>query len=246
MKTQPFLEPGEVHLFYTRADQVSDAGLLEQYRDCLSPDEVLKQDRYLKSSDRHLSLVSRALVRYLVAGVTGQEPQAIDFSFNEYGKPNVPQSPDIHFNLSHSHGAAVCALSRNFPVGVDIEDISRQTNLAIANRFFSSSEAQLVSNAPKAKKKALFFDIWTLKEAYIKAMGKGLSIPLDSFSFNADGAKIQINFNDTGKTDPLWQFFQWRPDPGKVISTAVRSFEPIVFKPFRCIPFLCIDQVAVH
>lgn len=237
----PFPDSGEIHVFYTRADRISDPCLLKQYRACLSTAEIRKADRYLKQSDRHLSLVSRALVRYLIAEVTRQNPQSLSFSTNEHGKPFLVELPDIHFNLSHSHGAAVCALCRNAAVGVDVEDMGRHTDLSIAKRFFSSSEAELVSKASGAEKRKLFFDIWTLKEAYIKAVGKGLSIPLNSFSFNANETEIQITFSDTGQVDPMWQFFQWRPEPGKIVAAAVRSASPIVFKHFWCVPFVGID-----
>ena len=242
MIKQPFLDTGQVHVFYTRADQISDPCLLKQYRACLSPAEIRKADRYLKQSDRHLSLVSRALVRYLIAGAILQDPKSIPFSANEHGKPFLVESPDIHFNLSHSHGAAVCALCRGAAVGVDVEDMGRRSDLSIANRFFSSAEAELVSKASGDEKRKLFFDIWTLKEAYIKAVGKGLTIPLNSFSFNANESEKQITFRDTGQTDSMWQFFQWLPEPGKIVAAAVRSASPIVFKPFWCVPFVGISS----
>jgi 4'-phosphopantetheinyl transferase len=172
----------------------------------------------MKQADRHLSLVSRALARYLIAEVTQQEPESLRFSTNEYGKPFLVGLPDIHFNLSHSHGVAVCALCRGAAVGVDVEDVGRHTDLSIAGRFFSPAEADLVSTAPEAEKRALFFDIWTLKEAYIKAVGKGLSIPLNSFSFSVNESDIQITFSDT-----------------------VRSASAVVFKHFWCVPFVGID-----
>ena len=235
-----FLDSGQIHVFYTRVDQISDPCLLKQYRACLCPAEIQKADRYMKQSDRHLSLVSRALMRYLIAKATRQDPKSLSFSTNEYGKPFLVDLPDIHFNLSHSHGVAVCSLCRDTAVGVDVEDVGRHTDLSIAKRFFSSFEAELVSNAPEAERIKLFFDIWTLKEAYIKAIGKGLSIPLNSFSFNANEADIQITFSDTGRVDPMWQFLQWRPEPGKIVAAAVRSVSPIIFKHFWCVPFVGI------
>ena len=235
-----FPESGQIHVFYTRADQISDPCLLKQYRACLCPAEIQKADRYLKQSDRHLSLVSRALVRYLIAEVTRQDPESLCFSTNEHGKPFLVGFPEIHFNLSHSHGAAVCALCRNAAVGVDVEDMGRHTDLSIAKRFFSSYETALVSKASGAEKRKLFFDIWTLKEAYIKAVGKGLSIPLNSFSFNANETEIRITFSDSGQADPSWQFLQWRPEPCKIVAAAVRCASPIVFKHFWCVPFVGI------
>lgn len=234
----PFPDSAHIHVFYTRADRISDPCLLKQYRACLSPAEIQKADRYLKQSDRHLSLVSRALVRYLIFELSGKHPRSLSFSTNEYGKPFLVDLPDIHFNLSHSHGVIACALCRSAAVGVDVEDVGRHTDLSIADRFFSSSEAELVSKASGPGKTELFFDIWTLKEAYIKAVGKGLSIPLDSFSFNAGDPVIQISFSDTGRADPMWQFSQWRPEPGKIVAAAGRSASPIVFKHFWCVPFM--------
>lgn len=236
----PIPESGLVYVFYTRSDQISDPYLFKKYRACLCPAEIQKADRYLKQSDRHLSLVSRALVRYLIAEVTQQDPQSLRFSTNEHGKPFLVGFPEIHFNLSHSHGAAVCALCRNAAVGVDVEDIGRHTNFSIAGRFFSSYETELVSKASGAEKRKLFFDIWTLKEAYIKAVGKGLSIPLNSFSFNVNDTEIKITFSDTGRGDPMWQFFQWRPEPGKIVAAAAHSASSIVFKDFWCVPFVGI------
>ena len=236
----PSLQYGQVHLFYTRADRISDPGLLEQYRACLSPAEIRRADRYQKPADRHLSLVSKVLVRYLVAGMTGRHPASLCFSANDHGKPFVADLPDIHFNLSHSHGAAVCAVCRDTAVGVDVEDSGRQTNLSIADRFFSLPEAELVSRATGDEQRKMFFDIWTLKEAYIKAVGKGLSIALDSFSFNAGDTDLHITFCDTGRIDPDWQFFQWHPESGKIVSAAVCSPCPMVFKPFWCVPLTCV------
>ncbi len=233
----PVPAAGQVYLYYTRADRISDPGLLEQYRRCLCPAELQKADRYMKHADRHLSLVSRALVRYVAGEVTQQDPRSLSFSTNEYGKPFLAGVPDIHFNLSHSHGVAVCALGRDADVGVDVEDVGRRTDLSIARRFFSPAEANLVSKAPEAEKRALFFYIWTLKEAYIKAVGRGLSIPLNSFSFNANESDIQITFSDTGRVDPAWRFSQWRPESGKIVAAAVRSRSAVVFKHFWSVPF---------
>ena len=236
----PIPKSGQVYVFYTRSDLISDPCLLKKYRACLCPAEIQKADRYLKQSDRHLSLVSRALVRYLIAEVTRKDPQSLRFSTNEHGKPFLVGFPEIHFNLSHSHGAAVCALCRDAAVGVDVEDLGRHTNLSIARRFFSSYETALVTKASDTEKRKLFFDIWTLKEAYIKAVGKGLSIPLNSFSFNVNDTEIRITFTDTGRVDPMWQFFQWRPESGKIVAAAVRSASSIVFKHVWCVPFVGI------
>ncbi|PIE69997.1 MAG: phosphopantetheinyl transferase [Deltaproteobacteria bacterium] len=235
-----FKDAGHVHVCYTRADRITDPSLLQQYRACLSPEEIQKVDRYVKPTDRHLSLVGWALVRYLISQLTGKQPHSLRFSKNEYGKPFLTDLPDIHFNLSHSHVAVACALCRNAAVGVDVESVDRCTDLSIADHFFSASEVERLSTVNGPEKRKLFFDIWTLKEAYIKAVGKGLSIPLDSFSFTVGEPDIQIDFRDTGRADPTWRFSQWRPEPGKRVAAAVRSASPQMFSYYWCVPFVSI------
>ncbi len=242
--------PDEVHLFYTRADSDPVADLMAKYRGFLSDEELAKADRYRQASDQRLSLVSRALIRFLLSEMTGQSPESIRFSVNAHGKPGLsPEfkgsiSDDLCFNLSHSHGMVACAISRCCEVGVDVEDIHRKVNFSIARRFFSSFEAGGVETAEGEEKKKRFFDIWTLKEAYIKAVGKGLAIPLDSFSFHFQPSDIQISFKKSCQTQSGWQFFQWRPNPSKIVSVAACSSTPLVFKRFSCVPFAGVQAIG--
>jgi 4'-phosphopantetheinyl transferase len=109
-------------------------------------------------------------------------PADLRFSYNDYGKPLLTGDHGLKFNLSHSHEVALVAVTRDAAVGVDVEHVrSDFASEEIARRFFSRLEVETFSSLPKEEKVAAFFRCWTRKEAYIKAIGKGLSQPLDGF-----------------------------------------------------------------
>ncbi len=244
------LLPNRIHLFFTRADEINDSDLLARYRAVLSKDEIQKVDRYRFEKDRHLCLTARALLRYLLSEYTDLLPETFSFITNEYGKPSLvsdPSGQDIRFNLSHSSGMVVCGLALCHDIGVDVENPGRNVDLAISRRFFSEHEANQVDACPESRKTERFFDIWTLKEAYIKARGKGLSIPLDSFSFDLDKPDINIKFHDQEDVGPGtgsgWQFFRWNPEDRGTVAACVRSPNAVSMETFHCIPFERIWQV---
>jgi len=243
MMTRPDLFPDSLLLFYTRADSVSDPKLMDRYRSVLNPGEIRKTNRYLDENARHLCLTARALVRYLISEYTGLPPEFFSFTTNEHGKPRLDSTPldsGPHFNLSHTRGGVVCGLCLNHEIGVDLERLDRRVDPGVADRFFSPQEAAWVREAQgKAQVKERFLDIWTLKEAYIKARGKGLAIPLDSFSFDLTDPVAKIRFRDQGPMENAeqWQFFKWHPEPGKIAAAAVNTPQSLAIQTFRCIPF---------
>ncbi|QQZ39510.1 4'-phosphopantetheinyl transferase superfamily protein [Pseudomonas sp. SK3(2021)] len=115
----------------------------------------------------------------------GVAPQQWVFASNAWGKPAIvaPGAP-MAFNLSHTEGLVTLALTLENSVGIDVESRQRTTDTDLAERFFSASEVRYLSSLPTAERASAFISLWTLKEAYIKACGQGLSIPLDSFSFD--------------------------------------------------------------
>ncbi len=141
--------------------------------------------------------------------VTAQQWQ---FSRNDYGRPSVlgPQLAfPLDFNISHTRGALVMAFTARGAVGVDVEYIQRECRaLAVAQRYFSASELADLRALPESLQRARFFDLWTLKEAYIKACGMGLAIPLGSFSFDFAAPEIGIAFDERRKDKPeRWRFW---------------------------------------
>lgn len=222
------LPPGEAHLWYVLEDQVKEPLLLSRYEALLAPEERVRRDRYRFEKNRHEYLLTRALVRTVLSRYEPVAPAAWTFSANAHGCPAVA-TPEparwLRFNLTNTAGLVACLVARDRDVGVDVEDVERHgETVQIADRFFSPVEVAELRAQPEARQRARFFDYWTLKEAYIKARGMGLAIPLDHFSYLlAEGRPIGIAFAPELPDDPAaWQFAQLRPTPRHLVSLALR------------------------
>jgi len=150
-------------------------------------ERILRFHRY---EDAQRCLLGDVMVRYVICKRIGVKNSELVFGMNEYGKPLLIYPKEIHFNISHSGKYVVCAVDNN-PVGVDVEEI-KPIDFEIAKRFFSANEYLQLINQPEEMRLKYFYTIWTLKESYIKAEGKGLSIPLNSFSINIDDYNAKI------------------------------------------------------
>jgi 4'-phosphopantetheinyl transferase len=130
---------------------------------------------------------------------------------------------------------------------MDTEDISRKIDLSVADNFFSKNESDFLNKSPEADRQNLFFDLWTLKEAYIKAKGLGLSIGLDTFSFFLDGDAIDVRFDDSlCDASDQWRFFKFYPVDSYVASIALQtdSKSPCKLHIYKCIPFVSIEKIV--
>ena len=216
----------DVHLWYVLSDGVRDTGTLERFAALMAPEERARHDRFVFEKDRHQFLVTRGVIRTLIGRYLGVDPADCAFVANEYGRPSLSRPADtgLAFNISHTNGIVVCALAREPELGVDVEDASRATGLELARRFFSADEADALDALPRDERPGRFFDYWTLKEAYIKARGQGLSLPLDGFSMQlAAGGPLSIRFSTTIDDEAAtWQFAQFRPTPRHRLAVAVR------------------------
>jgi 4'-phosphopantetheinyl transferase len=174
---------------------VFDAVLAERYAALLSGDERGRWQRFAQAADRNRFLLARALVRAVLGDYRSVEPRALEFTVDHWGKPHLLSLPEgeepLHFNLSHTHGMVVLAVSRQVPLGVDVEDESRVVGAeALTARFFAPEELRELKTLPENARQAHFLRLWTLKEAYVKALGLGLRIPLDSFAFALRGQEL--------------------------------------------------------
>jgi 4'-phosphopantetheinyl transferase len=170
----------EVHVWHAKLDDYAAASL----KRLLAKDEVSRAERFHFAKDRNHFIVARAWLRKLLAAYSGIDAAELRFSYAEKGKPSLEESQRsaINFNLAHSHGMAIYAFSRGREVGVDLEFIREDlADEKIAERFFSPREVDTLSTVPAELRKEAFFNCWTRKEAYIKARGEGLSMPLDEF-----------------------------------------------------------------
>lgn len=136
--------------------------------------------KFVRQQDAQRGLIGELLVLYRLRTHYQLQDHQIEFDKNKYGKPHLRDYPHIHFNVSHAGDWIVCA-DGTVPVGIDIEQV-RPIDFGIAERFYTPQEYQLLTHAPDNEKLQTFYEIWTLKESYIKFVGKGLSLPLDSFS----------------------------------------------------------------
>jgi 4'-phosphopantetheinyl transferase len=159
----------------------ADAARLDYLYEMLSPGERERALRFRLAEHRRQSILCRGTLREVLAPYLDLKPAAIGFAYNRYGKPYVRGS-DLRFNLSHSGGWAMVAVTGDGEVGIDIERIdARFAQEQIPERFFSPREVEQLRSLPLREQTAAFFRCWTRKEAYIKARGLGLALPLDSF-----------------------------------------------------------------
>ena len=179
----------------------------------LSTDEALRAERFLFEKHKIRFIRTRAFVRQILGGYVSVEPAQLTFSYGANGKPEFSREMQCHginFNLSHSEGLALLAITRGLALGVDIEQVNPNfSGQEIAERYFSANEVKLLGGLPEAVRTQAFFSCWTRKEAYIKALGMGLSVPLDSFEvgFSPGGPKHILGPQDDSGEVSRWSIY---------------------------------------
>ena len=217
-----------VEIWLVAPAEIKDPDLLRAYDSLLTAEERDKQQRFVFEKHRHDCLVARALVRCCLSRYADVEPADWRFEVNSYGRPEVQPGFvewPLRFNLSHTEGLIACAVTAACDVGVDVEYPARMKDpLDIADRFFSAFEVEALHRLAHTAQRERFFRYWTLKEAYIKARGVGLSLPLRQFSFNLDqGSRIAISFDPQLQDDPSsWQFISVEPTVDHILAAAVK------------------------
>jgi 4'-phosphopantetheinyl transferase len=157
--------------------------IVEYFRTQLDADEIARAQKFHFPHLQISYVIAHGMLRCLLASYLKAIPAQVNFRYGEHGKPDIAD-PDcgLRFNLSHSGSIAACALGVQCDVGVDVEQVRAMPDLLdIAHRFFSSEECKDLETVPAGDREVAFFNCWTRKEAYVKAVGGGLSIPLDSF-----------------------------------------------------------------
>lgn len=182
-------------------DQI-EGGAWNQMRQVVAEDTYHTVSKFKKKCDAYNTLTGELLVRWLVGRYTGLHNGQIRFERNNFGKPFITGLGNFHFNLSHSGCWVACAIDTS-EVGVDVEEI-RQIDFGFAQSHFSSSEYDDLMHREESERLPYFYELWTLKESYIKAIGKGLSEPLHSFSIHVHDQKIHCTASD----NPTPVFFQ--------------------------------------
>ncbi|KAL5722843.1 hypothetical protein ACHQM5_006313 [Ranunculus cassubicifolius] len=193
--------PRETHFWYVIPDEVKDASLLSRYLHLLSPCEKENVFRMQGDNLQKRALLARTLVRTTLARYTNSlvSPSSLKFRKNTFGKPEVEwpfdknwDPPSLHFNLSHTSSLIACGVTVDMMIGIDVEEKQRQTKndlLSFARRYFSPAEVDYLDGFPDPEvQRHGFIKLWTLKEAYVKALGKGFSAsPFKTFTIRFKG-----------------------------------------------------------
>jgi 4'-phosphopantetheinyl transferase len=230
------LSPGDAVVWWMPV-AVPPAAVVARWRTCLDGSEQARADRFHFAEDRNAYIAAHALTRALLVWAGGLPAADWRFVQGPSGKPHIDPAlgrSRLEFSLSHTRGLVACAVSLDHPIGVDVEAIGRVDNeLELAARFFAPAEVTLLRDAAPDQRPAVFARIWTLKEAYIKGTGEGLSCPLDSFSFTLEPLAVRFG----AMPGDGWQFAQ-RELPGHMLGLALRcpAATPLVFTERRVGP----------
>jgi 4'-phosphopantetheinyl transferase len=176
---------GANEVYVRLADQNQPQERINALLGILSPDERDRAARFRFEKDRIHFIAARGMLRQFLGTLLQTSPERVGFEYSKYGKPSLAkefESTHVKFNISHSGGLALFAFTLRRDLGVDIERIKQDFGTTeIAERFFSASEVKTLRTVREALQAEAFFNCWTRKEAYIKAIGEGLSCPLDKF-----------------------------------------------------------------
>lgn len=155
-----------------------------QYQSLLNPDEQVRASQFYFPKHRTRFIAARVILRKILSLYTYTKSEKIKFNYGVYGKPFLafPINTNLQFNLAHSDNLAIYAVTRNYLVGIDVEKIQADEKPDVAKRFFSLEENTALLAVPKYERAKAFYRIWSRKEAIIKATGKGLTLPLSSFT----------------------------------------------------------------
>jgi 4'-phosphopantetheinyl transferase len=205
----------EIHVWHASLDR--EEKVLGRLESRLSQEEKARADRFHFVNDRNRFVAARGLLRELLGKYLHQAPAGLEFSYGEHGKPFLSggnASSGLCFNLSHSAGLVVYAIAKERNLGIDVEHIRPESaGEDIAKRYFSAREVSDLQMLPPEERVEGFFHCWTRKEAYLKATGMGLQIPLDSFAVSLVPEK-PAQF--LGGVEPRWHLAAYHPAEGYV------------------------------
>lgn len=227
LETQIVLPEDEVHLW--RIDLASVASAEERWKEFLIGEERSRAARFHFSRDRQHFTATRALLRIVLGGYANSNPSKLRLEYAANGKPFLLRpavEEPVEFNVSHSGEIAMLAFARGRALGVDVEYLRDNfDHEAIAHRFFSDQEQRQLAALPRAERHQGFFRCWTRKEAYIKAEGVGLSLPLHQFdvSLKPGETNALLATRPDGTEASRWSLQEISAAPGYVAALCVRG-----------------------
>ena len=217
------LTPDEVHVWAVQLDR--DASVIREMATLLGDDERDRASRFRRRVDRDRFIVAHAVLRRLLARYLRRDAHSVRFHRDRFGKPSLAHRTDVTFNLSHADGVALIAVTTGRPVGVDVERVTPLDDaFDVAEICFAPAERRVLHAVPAEQVSDTFFTCWTRKEAFVKAVGTGLSAPLKAFevSLEPETPARLCRVSGSARVAASWTMEALHPAPGYVGALAVR------------------------
>ena len=186
-----------------------DLTILDEDWHLLSCDESERAHRIVIKDKRNQKAAARVKLRRILSRYVNTDPKNLNFEYGEHGKPNLPSKFNTNFNLSHSEKIGIVGVTKDVRIGIDLERLRPGRDLpGLAQRFFSLEENMALHNLTEPERITAFYRAWTSKEAYLKALGTGLSFPSNKFTidYTNDGSERIINTDMPGDDPSVWYF----------------------------------------
>lgn len=224
----------DIHLWYLHTEDFLTQAAREYCNAVISPEEIQRAERFRLPEHRQRFVLTRGLVRAVLSHhCEDVSPAHWCFTTNAHGKPfiDLPAlSPQLSFNVSHSGQRIAVAVTEAADIGMDVETVNGQRSIEkIAHRFFAETEYLDLKHLPTDNQVDRFYNIWTLKESYIKALGVGMSLSLGNFAFELDDALPlvprldPVSQQQASDNDMAWQFWLYNDVAGYRLAIASRS-----------------------
>ncbi len=232
-EVRPTLVDDEFHLW--RVDLARTPDELAHFVDFLSADERARAARFLHIPSRNQFVTTRTALRLILADYLTCDPTDLNFTFGPHGKPTLldPPQPPLFFNVTHSHELALIAVGRRGEVGVDVEHLRDvKDDLALAERFFAPPEVAVLVSLPLPERRVAFFNAWTRKEAFLKAVGKGISYGVErvEVTLRPEDPPRVLHLDGDAAAAARWSLWCATPAPGYLAALAAEGTTPHVVR----------------
>jgi 4'-phosphopantetheinyl transferase len=220
------LAANDIHVWIS-FERSPDEAALQALRPLLQPAELERVDKAYSPEVRLRFLAARAMQRTVLARYADVDPAVLRFVAGEYGKPALAAdfaALGLHFNVTHTAGLVGIAVSRHRDLGCDAENLhERTTALKLARRYFTDEEARNLEALPLSEQPARFYSLWTLKESWMKATGRGIAAGLDNAAFSLDEKHRVVGVSLAAYDATDWRFWQFTPTHEHVLALALRA-----------------------
>ncbi len=214
----------EVAVFFARPEALAEPDRRAAALAILTPAELPRLARFRFDRDRDVALASRALQRRALSRCAPVAPAAWRFATTAHGRPEiVAPASRLRFNVANTHGLVACAVTLDRELGLDVEAVRADAPAEIVDSHFAPSEQAALWALPADQQARRFVALWTLKEAYVKARGVGLELPLDRFWYQLDAGPPRLTIAPELRDDAAtWQIALWSPTADHVAALCVR------------------------